>query len=105
MIKNVLINNVLSGALDNVEYSTDPVFQYQIPMECPGVPAEVLDPRKAARDEGEYEARANRLAQEMMKDLDALGGAMPEKFGNMLSDIIDIDEDLIDIVDVLGFSM
>ncbi len=100
-----LINNVLSGALDNVEYSTDPVFQYQIPMECPGVPAEVLDPRKAARDEGEYEARANRLAQEMMKDLDALGGAMPEKFGNMLSDIIDIDEDLIDIVDVLGFSI
>jgi phosphoenolpyruvate carboxykinase (ATP) len=42
-----MLSAALSGALDGVEYVQDPVFGFQVPKSCPGVPAEVLDPASA----------------------------------------------------------
>ncbi len=39
-----LLRAVLSGALDGVEYTVDPVFGFEVPRTCEGVPAEILDP-------------------------------------------------------------
>ncbi|MBU0984099.1 MAG: phosphoenolpyruvate carboxykinase [candidate division Zixibacteria bacterium] len=57
-----LLNAALDGSLRNVEYRTDPVFGVQVPLTCPGVPAEVLTPR-ATWDDGEaYDRQAQHLA-------------------------------------------
>jgi phosphoenolpyruvate carboxykinase (ATP) len=42
-----ILSAALSGALADVEYVEDPVFGFQVPKTCPGVPAEVLDPASA----------------------------------------------------------
>jgi phosphoenolpyruvate carboxykinase (ATP) len=39
-----LLNNALTGALLNVQYRTDPVFGFQVPLSCPGVPENILNP-------------------------------------------------------------
>jgi len=39
-----MLNAALDGELDQVEYLTDPVFGFQVPKTCPGVPDDVMDP-------------------------------------------------------------
>ncbi len=60
-VSRALIHGVTSGHLDEVDYDSDPVFGYEIPTACPGVPSDILDPRKATQDEADYEIRTNQL--------------------------------------------
>ena len=39
-----LLNAALDGKLAKVHFTTDPVFGFQIPTECDGVPSEILNP-------------------------------------------------------------
>ena len=57
-----MIRAALSGALDNVAYQTDPVFNLHVPQAVPGVPAEVLSPRKTWSNAADYDAQARKLA-------------------------------------------
>jgi phosphoenolpyruvate carboxykinase (ATP) len=57
-----MVNAALNGALDNVEYVTDPVFGVQVPTACPNVPSEVLIPRNTWSDGEAYDAQAKKLA-------------------------------------------
>src|SRR3954463_1533344 len=58
-----MIRAVLSGALDTVEYAPDPVFNLDIPVSCPGVPSDVLNPRATWADAAAYDAQAAKLAR------------------------------------------
>ena len=58
-----MIRAVLSGALDTVAFSKDPVFNLDIPVSCPGVPADVLTPRATWADGAAYDAQAAKLAR------------------------------------------
>ena len=57
-----MIRAALSGALEGVAYTHDPVFNLEVPATCPGVPAEVLSPRMTWSDPDEYDRQAARLA-------------------------------------------
>jgi phosphoenolpyruvate carboxykinase (ATP) len=41
----------------------DPIFGFEVPESCPGVPQEILDPANTWSDRGAYEAKAKELAQ------------------------------------------
>ncbi|HRQ37959.1 MAG TPA: phosphoenolpyruvate carboxykinase [Chloroflexota bacterium] len=56
------VNAALDGRLANVHYVTDPIFGLQIPTTCPGIPAEVLQPRQTWADPDAYDAQAHKLA-------------------------------------------
>ena len=58
-----MVSAVLTGALDHAAYQTDPVFGLDVPTSCPGVPAEVLAPRRTWSREADYDAMARRLAE------------------------------------------
>jgi phosphoenolpyruvate carboxykinase (ATP) len=58
-----MIRAALSGALDNVTYEKDPVFNLDIPTSCPNVPSDVLKPRTTWADGAAYDAQAARLAR------------------------------------------
>ncbi|MFH2054915.1 MAG: phosphoenolpyruvate carboxykinase [bacterium] len=58
-----LLNAALRGDLDDVEYRTDPLFGFEVPTSCPGVPKEVLNPRDTWADPEAYDKQAARLAQ------------------------------------------
>jgi phosphoenolpyruvate carboxykinase (ATP) len=57
-----MVDALLAGELDAVEYTTDPIFRLQAPQACPGVPAEVLNPRGTWPDQTLYDEMAKKLA-------------------------------------------
>lgn len=58
-----MVRAALEGDLDNVETVTDPIFGLRIPLHCPGVPDEVLQPKKTWADPEAYERKALELAR------------------------------------------
>ncbi|MCO6450874.1 MAG: phosphoenolpyruvate carboxykinase [Caldilineales bacterium] len=57
-----MITAALNGELDNVETAADPNFGVHIPVQVPGVPAEVLNPRNTWADGAAYDEQARKLA-------------------------------------------
>ena len=69
-----LLDAALSGELDGVEFRTDAVFGFEVPVEVPGVLSALLDPRSTWADPAAYDARAAELAA-MFRDNFAQFGA------------------------------
>ena len=70
-----LVDAALSGELKNVKYREDTLFHLSVPVECPGVPSEILDPRNTWEDKNAYDERAKKLASEFSAHYDkAYGG-------------------------------
>lgn len=59
----------LTGKLEGVPFRADPVFGVSVPTACPGVPADVLNPRLAWPDEAAYDRAAADLAGQFRKTL------------------------------------
>ena len=57
-----MITAALDSKLDQVAYNTHPVFGYQVPVTCPNVPTEILQPRNTWTDKNDYDKTANKLA-------------------------------------------
>jgi phosphoenolpyruvate carboxykinase (ATP) len=74
-----MIHAALSGQLDTVGYERDQVFNLDVPLDCPGVPPEVLRPRATWRDPAAYDAQAGRLARMFAENFKAFeADAAPE---------------------------
>jgi phosphoenolpyruvate carboxykinase (ATP) len=58
-----MIRAILAGELDNAAYERDPIFNVDVPKAVPGVPSDVLDPRKTWKNAADYDAQARKLAQ------------------------------------------
>jgi phosphoenolpyruvate carboxykinase (ATP) len=57
-----LVRAALSGRLRDAPMRRDPLFGFEVPTACEGVPAAVLDPRATWPDATAYDAQATRLA-------------------------------------------
>ncbi|HWB91211.1 MAG TPA: phosphoenolpyruvate carboxykinase (ATP), partial [Puia sp.] len=57
-----IISAAVNGALDDVPYTTHPVFGMAIPSQCPGIPQYILDPRNTWSDPAAYDEMAGNLA-------------------------------------------
>jgi phosphoenolpyruvate carboxykinase (ATP) len=57
-----LVDAAIDGLLDHVEYVTEPAFGLHIPLSCPGIPSEILNPRNAWADKQAYDRTAADLA-------------------------------------------
>jgi phosphoenolpyruvate carboxykinase (ATP) len=75
-----MVRAALSGALHDAPTDTDPVFGLAIPTDVPGVPNEVLNPRRTWPDPAAYDAQAKKLAGMFRKNF--------EKFGNVDAAIV-----------------
>ncbi len=53
-----IIDVALSGQFENVSSSTDPIFGFSLPRNCPGVPEEILWPRSTWKDSHAYDTKA-----------------------------------------------
>jgi phosphoenolpyruvate carboxykinase (ATP) len=61
-VSRALVAAALNGHLDDVEFVTEPAFGLHIPVSCPDVPPEVLNPRNAWADKAAYDRQAADLA-------------------------------------------
>lgn len=57
-----MIAAALDGKLDNIPTAPHEIFGMAIPVTCPGVPTEILNPRNTWGDHGAYDEAAKRLA-------------------------------------------
>src|SRR5688572_13016590 len=69
-IKNTraLLNAALNGELANVQYDKDPVFGFEVPRTCPGVPDEVLKPWSSWPNREEYDKKYKQLAEKFIEN-------------------------------------
>ncbi|MCB1637510.1 MAG: phosphoenolpyruvate carboxykinase [Thiothrix sp.] len=58
-----MLNAALRGDLKTVETRLDPIFGLHVPVSCPEVPAEILDPANTWTDRAAYQQKAEQLAQ------------------------------------------
>ncbi len=57
-----LLNAALNGELLDVEFDRDPLFGFEVPRQCPGVPESVLYPAESWPSKQEYDRRYHQLA-------------------------------------------
>lgn len=65
-----MITAALNGELDKVSFETMPIFGLSMPASCPGVPADLLNPRMTWKDKHEYDAKAASLAASFVKNFE-----------------------------------
>jgi len=74
-----LLNAALDGSLDNVEMTVDPIFGFQVPVDVPGVPPEVLNPKNTWSDPVAYTVQARKLAVLFNENFEQFKGNAPAK--------------------------
>lgn len=74
-----LLNAALNGKLDGVKFKIDPVFGFEVPVECPDVPSEVLDPSSSWGDKKEYDRRYKDLAMRFKENFGKFEDQTPKE--------------------------
>lgn len=73
-----LLNAALSGSLLNVGYKKDPVFGFEVPTVCEGVPAQILDPVNTWPSREEYFNKYDALAARFIENFKLMVSECPE---------------------------
>ena len=63
-----LLNAALDGKLAKAKFVTDPVFGFQIPTACAGVPANILNPQKTWKNKKAYMEKYEALAKAFIEN-------------------------------------
>ena len=63
-----LLSAALTGQLDLVAYTKDPIFAFDVPLSCPEVPAEVLKPSSSWSDKADYDRKYRQLAERFIEN-------------------------------------
>ncbi len=72
-----MIRAALAGELDTGPTRREPVFGLEVPQHVPGVPDDLLDPRKTWKDTAAYDGQAQRLADLFRKNFEQFAELVP----------------------------
>jgi phosphoenolpyruvate carboxykinase (ATP) len=74
-----LLDAVLNGVLEEVEYYTDPIFGFLVPKTCPNVPEDVLYPARSWQKEADYWKKYQQLASRFISNMKKFEGDIPKE--------------------------
>lgn len=74
-----LLNAALEGKLDNVAYRKDKIFGFEVPLTCPDVPEDVLEPSNAWGNKEEYWDRYDSLAARYIENFKMFADGVPRE--------------------------
>lgn len=74
-----LLNAALTGQLAKVKFKKDPIFGFEIPLACPDVPAEVLDPSSSWTDKKAYDKSYRELASRFVENFEKFADGTPKE--------------------------
>jgi phosphoenolpyruvate carboxykinase (ATP) len=66
-VTRAIIRAIQSGELNTVAFEQDPVFGFDVPKECPGVPVSILDPAGTWSDRASYDNEQAALAKRFIE--------------------------------------
>ncbi len=72
-----LLNAALEGSLLKSKFATDPVFGFQVPTACEGVPANILDPSGSWPSKDEYMKKYKQLASRFVENFKKFESVCP----------------------------
>ena len=78
-----MIRAILNGSLASVETKPDPIFGVNVPVSCPEVPAEVLQPRNTWADKDAYDKKAHELARRFNENFKKYESGVSEAVRNV----------------------
>jgi phosphoenolpyruvate carboxykinase (ATP) len=64
-----IISAALEGKMKDADWTTDPVFGFQVPTALPGVDTSILIPRNTWADKAAYDTKAKALAQAFLDNM------------------------------------
>lgn len=74
-----MLNAVLEGKLDKVEYRKDKLFGFNVPKTCPNVPEDVFDPSSAWGNKDEYWKKYDALASRYIENFKLFADGVPDE--------------------------
>jgi phosphoenolpyruvate carboxykinase (ATP) len=74
-----LLNAALDGKLNDVQFKKDPIFGFEVPLTCPNVPDEVLDPSSSWHEKKEYDRRYKDLAMRFIQNFGKFMDGTPQE--------------------------
>ncbi|HZF58506.1 MAG TPA: phosphoenolpyruvate carboxykinase (ATP) [Rubrobacter sp.] len=77
-----MVRAVIEGKLDDAGTRTDPFFGLNVPLEVPGVPTEVLDPRGTWESGEDYDEQAKKLADLFRENFERFESEVSEEVGD-----------------------
>ena len=84
-----MITAALDGSLAAHEFVMDPVFGLWMPLECPGVPSLILNPRQTWSDGSKYDQKANELATAFIDNFRQFEQFVGEEILNALPKVVE----------------
>jgi len=72
-----LLSAALTGKLAGVRFRSDPVFGFEVPTECEGVPARTLNPAETWPNSGDYVPKCEALAARFSENFKLMAGGCP----------------------------
>ena len=74
-----MITAALEGRLDNVNFESHPVFGMLMPLSCPEVPSEILNPRNTWANKTAYDTKSRELATEFVQNFTKYADGVSEE--------------------------
>ena len=75
----ILLNDALSGKLHDVKFRKDPIFGFEVPEECEGVPSSILEPADAWPSREEYFHKYDALAARFIENFKLFAAGCPKE--------------------------
>lgn len=73
-----ILNSILNGELDSVDFTEDPVFGFKIPLQCNNIPSEILQPWNSWADRESYNDNYKKLAAHFVENFKKFEKQSPE---------------------------
>ncbi len=74
-----LLAAALTGKLHKVAFRADPVFGFEVPAECPGVPSEILHPANTWSNRADYDHKYQALAARFIENFKLMADGCPSE--------------------------
>lgn len=75
-----MVKAAIEGKLKTIKYVEHPVFKVMMPIECPNVPSDILNPRNTWKNKEAYDIKAEELAQRFCENF--------KKFKNVPKEVV-----------------
>jgi phosphoenolpyruvate carboxykinase (ATP) len=74
-----LLNDALDGKLNKVKFRKDPIFGFEVPIECAGVPTDILEPANTWGSRDEYFKKYDALAARFIENFKLFADGCPKE--------------------------
>lgn len=74
-----ILTAALDGSLNQAEFKADPWFGFEVPLACPGIPEQILNPSASWTDQEAYQRSVQQLVNQFKKNMKKYEKSTPQE--------------------------